>query len=77
MDDINYEPDYTELYENAGRIIMHAMEHAKEEHKKGTYGEFSPRQALVMGLQAGCKVVENMCEAELNIDEQLDELLGR
>ena len=77
MDDINYEPDCSQLFEQAGILIWKAIEEAKQMHKDGKGDEFTNRQIILMGIQAGAKVVESMADAELNIDQQLDEILGR
>lgn len=77
MDDIEYEPDCTQLFERAGVLMWQAIEEAKQLHKNGKGNEFTNRQIILMGIQAGAKVVANLADAELNIDQQLDDILGR
>lgn len=77
MDDINYEPDCSQLYEQAGILIWKAIEEAKQLHRDGKGGAYTNRQIILMGIQAGAKVVATLADAELNIDQQIDEILGR
>ena len=77
MDDINFEPDCTQLFEQSAVTIWRAITEAKLLYTEDRKAEFTPRQVILMAIVAGAKVVRNTAEAELNIDQQVNDILGR
>lgn len=77
MDDINYEPDCTQLFDQATVLIWHAIEESKKMHRDGKGSGYTERQILLMGVEAGARVVQMMASAELDIIDQLNEILNK